>query len=142
MEISYKYYALELTLRLFCGILFLFQGHDKIFKVRIRGVIETFRYEAQQKHIPEWALRFVAVFTSYVEFIGGILLIIGLFKNYALFLLGIDLVLVAAAFSYMKPMWDLKNVFPRLMLVVLLLGMPTRWAVLSIDYVLRNFLNK
>lgn len=129
-------------LRLFCGILFLFQGYDKLFKIKVSGVIETFRYEAQQKHIPEWALWLMAMYTSYVEFFAGVLLIIGLFKNYALFLLGMDLVLVAAAFSYMKPIWDMKYVFPRLILVVLLLAIPNRWGVFSLDYLLHVFIKK
>src|SRR5574343_645983 len=99
MEISYKYYTLELILRLFCGVIFLFQGYDKLFKVKISGVIDAFRFEAQQKNIPSFALSLMAYYTSYCEFIGGLLLIVGLFKNYALLALGLDMVLVAAAFE-------------------------------------------
>lgn len=139
MEVSYKYYALELILRLFCGVIFFFQGYDKLFKVKISGVIEAFRYEAQQKNIPPFALSLMAYYTSYCEFIGGLFLIVGLFKNYALLALGLDMVLVAAAFSYMKPVWDMKFVFPRLVLIILLMGMPGRWSVFSIDYLIRNF---
>lgn len=140
MEISYKYYALELILRTFCGVIFLFQGYDKLFKVKISGVIETFRFEAQQKNVPSFLLTLAAYYTSYVEFFGGLLLIVGLFKNYALCALGLDLIMVAVAFSYMKPVWDMRNVFPRLILVALLLFMPTRWAYFSLDNLLRMLL--
>lgn len=140
MEISYKYYALELILRTFCGVIFLFQGYDKLFKVKISGVIETFRFEAQQKNVPSFLLTLAAYYTSYVEFFVGLLLIVGLFKNYALCALGFDLIMVAVAFSYMKPVWDMRNVFPRLILVALLLFMPTRWAYFSLDNLLRMLL--
>lgn len=142
MEISYKYYALELILRLFCGIIFLFQGYDKLFKVKISGVIETFRYEAEQKHIPAFALWLMAFYTSFFEFVCGLFLILGLFKNYALCFLGLDMVLVATAFSYMKPVWDMKYVFPRLILVVILLVMPSRWAFFSLDYIINILMHK
>lgn len=142
MEISYKYYTLELILRLFCGVIFFFQGYDKLFKVKISGVIETFRYEAQQKNIPGFALWFMAVYTSLAEFVCGLFLILGLFKNYALCLLGIDMVLVAAAFSYMKPVWDMKYVFPRLILIILLMAMPGRWSVFSLDFLIKNLIQK
>lgn len=142
MEISYKYYALELIIRTFCGVIFMFQGYDKLFKVKISGVIDTFKYEAQQKNIPAFMLVLAAYYTSYVEFFGGLLLIIGLFKNYALCALGLDMIMVAIAFSYMKPMWDMKNVFPRLILIATLLIMPSRWAFFSVDYLIRMFLAK
>lgn len=142
MEISYKYYALELILRLFCGIIIMLQGYDKLFKIKISGVIETFRYESQQKHIPTFLLKAMAYFTSFVEFFGGLFLVFGLFKNYTLCLLGLDMVFVAAAFSLMQPVWDMKNVFPRLMLIVLLLGMPSRWAFFSLDNLIRILMHK
>lgn len=105
----------------------------------MEGVIDTFKYEAEHKHIPSLLLVMTAYFTSYAEFIGGILLILGLFKNYALCVLGLDMVVVAIAFSYMRPMWDMKNVFPRLILICILLVMPSRWAHFGLDYIIRNF---
>lgn len=142
MEISVKYYALELMLRVFCGVIFMFQGYDKVFNVKISGVIETYRYEAQQKNIPTFLLTFSAYYTSFVEFFGGALLILGLFKNYVLILLGMDMIMVAIAFSYLKPMWDMRFVFPRLILISILLVLPSRWAYFSLDYLLRTLLAK
>lgn len=142
MEISVKYYALELMLRVFCGVIFMFQGYDKVFNVKIGGVIETYRYEAQQKNIPSFLLTFSAYYTSFVEFFGGALLILGLFKNYVLILLGMDMIMVAIAFSYLKPMWDMRFVFPRLILIAILLVLPSRWAYFSVDHLLRILLAK
>lgn len=139
MEITYKYYAIEFILRVFCGIIFLFQGYDKLFNVKISGVVKTFAFEAQQRHIPEAFLKMMAFFTSFTEFFGGMLLILGLFKNYVLCFLGLDLIFVALAFSYMHPMWDTKYVFPRLILVVMLFITPNRWSLFSLDNLIRMF---
>ena len=133
MEITYKYYAIEFILRVFCGIIFMFQGYDKLFNIKIAGVVNTFSFEAQQRHIPEVFLKLMAAFTSSTEFFGGMLLIFGLLKNYVLCFLGADLIFVALAFSYMHPMWDTKFVFPRLILIILLFITPDTWELFSLD---------
>ena len=46
LDIEYKYYLIELIPRVFCGIIFLFQGYDKLFKVKIQGVVE----EMEERH--------------------------------------------------------------------------------------------
>jgi len=47
---------------------------------------------------------------------------------------GIDLLIVAFGFSMLNPVWDLRDIFPRLLLVVILLVMPAEWDVVSVDY--------
>jgi putative oxidoreductase len=127
MDLEYKYYLIELIPRVFCGIIFLFQGYDKLFNVKIQGVVETFLFETRQRHVPKILLHGMAVFVSNVEFVGGALLILGLFKTAILTLFGLDLIFVAIAFSYMNPVWDMKHVFPRLILILVLFVMPDRW---------------
>src|SRR6476659_8573984 len=114
---EYKYYAMEFLVRAFTGIIFLFQGYDKLFKVKISGVVETFKYQAEKQHIPNFFLQLMATYSSVIEFLGGLLLIFGFFKNIVLSLLGTDLLLVAAAFSMLEPVWDMKHVYPRLVLI-------------------------
>ena len=80
---------------------------------------------------------FSAFYTSVVEFFGGILLIFGLFKPIVLALLGIDLIMVAMAFSIIEPMWDMKHVFPRLVLLSALMIIPHNWELYSIDYFMK-----
>lgn len=87
METSLKYQLLELLIRLFCGIIFLFQGYDKLFRVKIRGVVELFQSTAHQKHIPVFMQYGLATYTSSIEFFGGIFLVLGLYKNIILALL-------------------------------------------------------
>lgn len=138
MDASLKYQFLELIIRLFCGIIFMFQGYDKLFVVKIKGVVELFQRDARQKRIPLFLQYGMSYYTSIMEFFGGILLILGLFKNLVLVLLGFDVILVAVAFSVLEPVWDMRHVFPRLLIISVLLVMPEEWARFTLDF----FLNK
>lgn len=133
---DYKLQIAELLIRVFTGILFLFQGYDKLFVVKMRGVVNAFMADAGRQNIPGALVKFTAYYTSIVEFFGGILLILGLFTDYTLYFLGSDLLLVCFAFSYMQPMWDMKHVFPRLILIVVLLLLPGEYNNFSLDHLL------
>ena len=135
--LEYKLQIAEAILRVFTGVLFLFQGADKLFNVKISGVINTFLAEAERHHIHRPWVTIVAYYTSIVEFLGGILLILGLFTNYSLILLGIDMVMVAFAFSLMNAVWDMRHVFPRIVLLTTLLLMPNDWSKLSLDFLFK-----
>ena len=126
----------ELLIRFFAGILFVFQGYDKLFRIKIPGVIAVFKSEAQSNHIPSSLISGMAYYTSFAEFLGGFFLLMGFFTNYALYALGIDLILVTLAFSYVEPMWDMKHVFPRFVLVIILLLLPTEYRQISVDHFL------
>jgi len=128
--------ALSLLLRTILGLLFLFQGIDKVFKLGIVKVANTFQYEMRPRKFPKWILLIVAVFTSYIELIGGILLITGLFKTYTLYLLGLDIMFVTMAFSMIYPLWDMKFILPRLILLAILLYLPPAWDKFSLDRLL------
>ncbi|MEO9257609.1 MAG: DoxX family membrane protein, partial [Crocinitomicaceae bacterium] len=109
---------LPLFLRLILGILFFFQGYDKVVRIGMKGVASTFKEELGEIRLPKALLVSSAWFTSYVELIGGLLLILGLFKIPVLCILGLDVILVTAAFSLISPMWDMKYVFPRIFLLI------------------------
>jgi putative oxidoreductase len=135
---EHKLQMAELFLRVFAGILFLFQGYDKLFKVKISGVIDTFKADAGRQHIPGFLVTSMAYYTSIVEFLGGLLLIFGLFTTCTLYLIGIDLLLVCFSFSFMQPMWDMKHVFPRFILVIILLVLPGEYNNFSFDHLLMH----
>ena len=116
-----NYNIAELFVRSFLGILFIFQGYDKLFVVKIKNVVNAFHNEADRKHIPEFLLVFTSYFTSITEFIGGILLITGLFHQFVPIILAINLLVVAFVFSFLRPMWDMQHVFPRVILLTLIL---------------------
>lgn len=120
-QIDLNFSIAEVFVRCFLGILFLFQGYDKLFIVKIKNVINAFHHETDKKHIPSFLLYFTSYFTSITEFIGGILLITGLFHQYVPIILVINLLIVAIAFSFLRPMWDLQHVFPRVILLTLIL---------------------
>jgi uncharacterized membrane protein YphA (DoxX/SURF4 family) len=79
---------------------------------------------------------FISYITSIIEMIGGLFLVFGLFTDYSLYAIGIDLLMISFAFSFMNPMWDLKYVFPRLLVIVLLLLLPADSCKISLDYFL------
>lgn len=133
-----KFQIAEFLIRIFAGILFLFQGYDKLFKIKMKEVISTFAIDTDRQKIPRPFVTLIAYYTSIVEFGGGILLICGLFTNYTLYALGLDLVLVCFAFSYMQALWDMKHVFPRFLLIILLLLLPEHYNFISLDHFL-NF---
>lgn len=133
---SYNAQIAETLIRSFAGILFMFQGYDKLFRIKIPGVIDVFRADVQRKHIPRPLLNSMAYYTSFVEFYGGFFLLLGFLTNYVLYALGLDLILVGIAFSYMEPMWDMKHVFPRFILVITLLLLPDEYRQLTVDRLL------
>ena len=133
---QYKIEIATLIIRLFVGILFFFQGYDKVFRIKIKGVIENFSEDAQQLRVPSYLVTAIAFYTSYTELWGGLFLAFGWFTNFTLLALGIDLLMVCFAFSLMRPMWDMQYVFPRLILVCTLLFLPDNFNKISIDYFL------
>lgn len=133
-----KYYIVEFLVRLFCGIIFLFQGYDKLFTVKITGVVDSFSLETSKLHVPKFLVFIVAFITSIIEFLGGVMLILGIYKNIALTLLGIDILIVTVAFSFLNPIWDMRHVFPRLLLIVLLMMMPNEWFHFSLENLLHK----
>ena len=126
--------AAILFARVFLGLLFLFQGYDKLFNVGMRNVIEGFSTEMQRRHVPAFLIRSGAWFTSLVEFICGGLLILGLAKYIALYFLCFDIILVSIAFSFIRPMWDMQFVFPRVALLIFLLVAPSEWDYFTLDF--------
>jgi len=132
--------VLVFILRVILGLLFFFQGYDKVFKVKVNGVVDFFRSELGSIRINNTVLKITTYYTSYIELIGGLLLIIGLFTKYSLYLLGVDLILAVGAFSLIKPMWDMQLLFPRLMLLSILLYLPEEWNTISADYLIHFFI--
>jgi uncharacterized membrane protein YphA (DoxX/SURF4 family) len=125
-----------LIARVFLGLLFFFQGFDAVFKIKITGVIDAYESSFADKGIPRFFTVCGAWFTSYVELIGGIFLIVGFFQYYSLYFLGADLIIASIAFGIASPMWDTRHVFPRLALLLFLLSIPLSWNHYSLDHLL------
>ena len=123
------------TIRIVAGILFFFQGYDKVFKIGTRQVQQAMRAQLEGKAFPEGLLSLIVILTSYIELLCGFLLILGLFKFYSIYLLCMSLVLVVTGFSYAKPMWENNHLFIRLILLVTLLLTPVEWDRFSLDFI-------
>lgn len=123
-----------LIVRVFLGLLFFLQGYDKIFRVKVKQVVETIHTPLAEHGVPQFFSVIGAYFTSYVELICGATLIIGFAKYWSLYLLGFDMLFAALTFGIVESMWDMKHIFPRLILLVFLLIVPSQWDVISVDY--------
>ena len=140
--IKYHESLAVLIARLFLGILFFFQGFDAVFRVRVSNVIQAYQSQFTSNRMPRLLIVLGTYFTSYVELICGFLLIIGFFEFSSLFLLGTSLIVASIAFSVISPMWDMKFLFPRLLLLLFLLLMPITFDIFSVDSLIEFLRNK
>lgn len=126
MEINqWTFAAGMLLLRFTAGVLFFFQGYDKIFNIGLNNVVQTFADPMKKTLIPQALLKPLVLVSSYVEMLAGLLLALGLFREWALFALSADLAFVALSFSSMKAMWDMQFFYPRFTMVTALLLIPS-----------------
>ncbi|HEX3384944.1 MAG TPA: DoxX family protein [Mucilaginibacter sp.] len=128
--------AAVLFARALLGIIFLMQGYGKVFTFTLPKVYHIFFLDFEKTFLPHWLIWATAYYTSYAELICGFLLIIGLFRKYALYLLAIDLLLVSFGHGLMEPIWDLQHVIPRAGLLIAILIMPSQWDRWNLDALL------
>ncbi len=129
---------LYLFLRISTGVVFFIQGYDKVFKIGINEIIKTVGPSYKSKGFPDFSIKITSFLTSWLELTGGLLLILGFLKYTAIYLLGIDVLIVIIGMSILDPVWDMKLVFPRLILLVLLLLLPAEKDILSLDILFFN----
>lgn len=127
------YHFLPFMIRLILGGLFFFQAYDKLVRIGLKETFATAYSGYRDRPVPKWFVRWSIWLSTYIELIGGALLILGLFKSIALILLGINLIMVVMAFSYLKGMWDMQHVFPRLVLLITLFLIPFEWDTWTLD---------
>ena len=128
--------AAVLFARALLGIIFTMQGYGKIFTYTVPKVYSMFFKDFEKTFLPKWIIWGTAYYTSYVELICGLLLIAGLFRKYALYLLAIDLLVVSFGHGLMEPIWDLQHVMPRAILLITILIVPAEWDRWNADRVL------
>lgn len=127
-----------LTIRLLLALIFLMQGVGKVFKFGVENVYQNFFYEPYKDLLPDFLLKATAYYTSYVEFLGGLLLMIGLFRNYVLYAFASVLAIVTFGHGLVEPIWDLSHVMYRAILLIALLLLPDHWDRFSVDQVLKQ----
>lgn len=125
------------TVRLVLGFIFLMQGFGKVFTWGVDNVYHMdFFYDTYKDLLPAPVILFTAYYTSYVELLGGFLVVIGLKRDYALYALASVLVIVTFGHGLAEPIWDLSHVMPRTILLVTLLLLPKEWDVVSVDHLI------
>jgi uncharacterized membrane protein YphA (DoxX/SURF4 family) len=130
--------AAILFTRVLLGIIFLMQGYGKIFTYTVPKVYDMFFREFEKTFLPKWLVVSTAYYTSYVELICGFLLITGLFRKYACYLLCIDLLVVSFGHGLMQPIWDLQHVTPRAILLITIMIVPREWDRWNSDSILSS----
>jgi uncharacterized membrane protein YphA (DoxX/SURF4 family) len=130
--------AAALFARALLGIIFLMQGYGKIFTYTVPKLYDMFFKDFEKTFLPKWLIWATAYYTSYIEMICGFLLIIGLFRKCALYLLAIDLLIVSFGHGLLEPIWDLQHVIPRAILLLAILLIPTQWDRWNADALVSN----
>lgn len=140
MEALEQYHreAATFLVRVFLGLLFFFQGYDAVFRIKIRNVISAYKQPFASRGIPGFISVPAIWFTSLSELIFGFLLVAGFFTSISLFILGINLLVASVAFAIVTPLWNMRHVFPRFILLIFLLVVPAGWNLWSADYLLFN----
>ena len=134
-----KYIAV-LILRLILGFIFLMQGFGKVFKWGVENVYQMdFFYGRYKDLLPNFIIHATAYYTSYIELIAGLLLVLGLKRDYALYALASVLVIVTFGHGLADPVWDLSHVLYRTILLVTLLILPREWDQFSIDNIINKY---
>jgi uncharacterized membrane protein YphA (DoxX/SURF4 family) len=131
-------YAGMFFIRTLLGIIFMMQGYGKIFTMSMGVVYDRFFKVFENGILPKWLIVLTAYYTSYVELIGGLLLIFGLFRKYAMYLLALDLLIVSFGHGLMEPIWDLSHVIPRAILLSALFFLPHSWDIWNLDELLKK----
>ncbi|MBV7441767.1 DoxX family membrane protein [Weeksellaceae bacterium TAE3-ERU29] len=122
-----------LLIRLILGFTVLMQGFGKVFKMGVENIYKNM-FSKFDGILPDFINYFTAYYTSYVELIGGLLLVLGFRTNYTLYILGSVLVIVTFGHGLAETIWDMSHVMYRAMLLIALLLLPREWDKYSVDY--------
>ncbi len=123
-------------LRTLLGLVFLMQGFGKVFNWGVDGVYQNAFSGFEETWIPELLLKATAYFTSYAELLGGLLLVLGLFRHGTYLLLATVLLVVAYGHGLESAIWDLHHVFFRGTLLASLFLLPQKWDKWHLDGVI------
>ncbi len=125
--------------RTLLAVLFIFQGYDKLFRIGPKEVSRSLFPSFQKFGIPFSVIKAGIWINAFVEFACGLFLLVGLLKYLSLTLLGINMLMVSVGMSLVNPVWDMKLVFPRFLLLLFVLLFPNEYDVLSLSGLLKTF---
>jgi len=126
---------LPFMIRVILGALLFFQSYEILVRIGINETCRTVLEGTRERKIPDWFSKISVYFSTYIQLIGGLLLILGLFTPIVMIIIGINLMMVTIGFGFLKGIWDMQHVFPRLILLIILFFINLESDVLSLDYV-------
>lgn len=138
MEVNQQRIVATFFLRVLLGIIFMMQGWGKIMVFGMENLYKNGFASFEETFLPVLLIKFTAYFTTYVELIGGFLLVIGLFRKYAYYALATVLLIVSFGHGLQAPIWDLHHVIFRTILLATCLLLPTHWDQWQIDQLFRK----
>ena len=127
-----------LFVRLLLGLIIGMQGFGKVFNIGISNIYNGGFKSFEETFLPTFILKATAYFTSYGELICGILLLLGLFRKQAYYILIAILLIVSFGHGLQSPIWDLQHVMYRSILLVFLLLVPLEKDTISLDTFLKK----
>ena len=86
--------------------------------------LKTIEEDCRKRKVPLSFMKISVLFSSYIELLGGLFLMIGVFQHFTLLLLGLNLIMVSVGLGFLQGLWDLRHVFPRLILLTLIYLIP------------------
>ena len=126
-----------LIIRLTLGFIVLMQGFGKVFSMGVENMYSSYMQPTFAEKLPNFVIYGTAYYTSYVELIAGLLLIIGWKRDYALYFIGSVLIIVSFGHGLEQPIWDLSHVLFRLLPLSALLLLPSEWDKYRLDTLIK-----
>lgn len=104
--------------RLLLGLILFWQGFGKVFNMGVENLYNGGFKAYEETFLPTFIIKFTAYFTSYGEFIFGALLLLGLFRKYTYYGIGLILLIVSFGHGLQTPIWDTQHVLVRSIFLV------------------------
>jgi len=120
-----------LGVRLVIGFLSAGLGMHKLFILGLQSQMRWF--EALEAWFPLWVLWATNIYAAVVEFGAGLMLIVGIKRDWALWAILSVLVIVNIGHNLEAAVWDIQQLVYRLAMIVLLLLLPGDWDLLRLD---------
>ena len=120
-------------IRSLLGIIFFWQGFGKIFTWGLLNVFNSAFKSFEEFGLPDWFLKLTLYFTSFIELIVGVLLMLGFLRKWSYYLIIALLLIVSFGHGMNDPVWDLHHVFFRVALLFPLLLFPLNDDKFSLD---------
>ena len=120
-------------LRSLLGIILCLQGYVKVFIWGLGAVYDNMFKPLEATALPLELLQGMTLISSYTELLAGLMLLLGLFRQYAYLVLGGLLLMVAFGQGLLSPTWEMDRLYYTGSMLAALLLLPARWDTWCLD---------